>query len=64
MTVNGHNNTVAFLSDTSAHSASVNGHNNVLYSEGNFTNAHCNNLGRLENLIVQGHNNRFENLIV
>lgn len=44
--------------------ATINGHNNYMASQGNFTSAHCNSLGRLDNLIVQGHNNRFENLVV
>ena len=64
LTINGHNNQVAVQECVGIPCILANGHNNFVYSElshqaaGNFEMFGC-----IERLVVQGHNNRFENLI-
>ena len=43
----------------------ANGHNNFVFSQvqGGRNNASCENFGIVEELVVQGHNNRFESLV-
>ena len=57
MTVAGHNNRIEIT--TTVHNVTITGHNNTIYCSHNATHQ-----GFVDNLMIMGHNNKFQNLTV
>ena len=66
LTINGHNNQVGIQETVTVPCVLANGHNNYVFTQAQSSSQASLNFetfGRIERLVVQGHNNRFENLI-
>ena len=65
LTLNGHNNQVGVHENVCVPCVLTNGHNNFLYTQptSRGQSQGCDSFGRVDRLIVQGHNNRYERLV-